>query len=168
MKILISPHPDDETLFAAYTILHEKPLVIIVTYPTMQGNNGEQRLMESYKAMQTLGAPVCFLGIREDELTEDSLAQALEMFWEAEEVFVPEFEEEGNLQHNLVRNVAGKMFKNIKTYKTYTGLQERTVGTEIVPTDHELTLKKLAMECYVSQKQNKDTAHYFNTTKEYV
>src|SRR5690606_38099756 len=28
-RIFISPHPDDETLFGAYTLMREKPLVVI-------------------------------------------------------------------------------------------------------------------------------------------
>ncbi len=28
-KILLTPHADDETLFAAYTLLREKPLVVL-------------------------------------------------------------------------------------------------------------------------------------------
>jgi len=31
MKLLLSPHNDDECLFAAYTLMREKPLVIVVT-----------------------------------------------------------------------------------------------------------------------------------------
>ena len=31
MKILLAPHNDDEALFAAYTIMREHPLVIVVT-----------------------------------------------------------------------------------------------------------------------------------------
>jgi LmbE family N-acetylglucosaminyl deacetylase len=168
MKILISPHPDDETLFAAYTILREKPMVVIVTYSTTQDGNGDDRLLESYRAMNILGAPVCFLGIKEDELTAETLEKALGIFKGTDVVFIPEFEEEGNPQHNIVSTVGSKLFREARTYKTYSGLADRTIGKEIVPTDDELRLKQLAMACYESQMKNPDTLHYFNTTKEYV
>jgi LmbE family N-acetylglucosaminyl deacetylase len=169
MKILLSPHPDDETLFAAFTILREKPLVVVVTYPTLQGNNGDERLLESYKAMKILGAPVCFLGIKEDALTEENLREKLQVFThtEIDVAYIPEYEEGGNPHHNLVNKIGREMFGNTKNYKTYTDLNDRTIGREIIPTSEELELKKLAMNCYVTQKQNANTAHYFNTTKEY-
>ena len=78
MRVFLSPHSDDEILFGAYTIMREKPLVIVCTHATMQGGNGYERAMESYKAMKMLGASVMFLGIDEDKLTEEALAEKLD------------------------------------------------------------------------------------------
>jgi LmbE family N-acetylglucosaminyl deacetylase len=169
MKVFLSPHSDDEILFGAYTIMREKPLVVIVTHATMQGDNGNERAMESYRAMKMLGVSVMFLGIDEDKLTEMALFEKLVFLNEADslEIWVPEYEEEGNPHHNLVNKVAKQMFPEVKTYKTYTGLEDRTIGEEIIPTKEEETLKIQAMLCYTTQRQNPLTAHYFNTTKEY-
>ena len=167
MKVFVSPHPDDETLFGAYTIMREKPTVIIATYPTLQGNNGVLRLKESRKAMKILGAPVVFLGIDEDGLSIDELTEKLQEFKDAELAFIPEYEEGGNLHHNIVNIVGNRIFKNVKTYKTYTGLEDRTIGKEIIPTEKELELKKRAMACYQTQINNPNTSHYFKVTNEY-
>lgn len=169
MKILLSPHPDDAVLFASYTIQREKPLVITVTHPTLQGNNGYERVMEDYKAMKILGVPIIFLGIDEDKLTKEVLEEKLEEyigFYDT--AYIPAYEENGNPHHNLVNKVAKKYFWNTSEYKTYSGLEDRTIGKEVIPTPEELELKKEAMKCYITQRMNKNTAHYFNTTKEYV
>lgn len=166
MKILLSPHNDDEALFANYIIQKEKPLVVIVTHSTLQGNNGNERATESYKAMRILGVPVCFLGIDEDKLTEVILKEKLAIFKNIELAYIPEEEENGNPQHNLVSRVAKQLFK-YKTYKTYTGLEDRTIGKEIIPSEQELELKKIAMACYRTQIENPMTSHYFQTYAEY-
>lgn len=167
MKILLSPHNDDEILFGAYTIMREKPVVVIVTHATMQGDNGHERAMESYKAMKMLGASVCFLGIDEDKLTEEILQDKLMDFYSDETfAYFPEYEENGNPHHNIVNRVAKRLFDG-KEYKTYSGLEDRTMGEEIIPTAEELELKKKAMRCYRTQINNPNTAHYFTTTREY-
>ena len=60
MKLFLSPHPDDETLFGAFTLMREKPLVVIITDSYIQQNRGEnitpqQRFQESVNAMKILG-----------------------------------------------------------------------------------------------------------------
>ncbi len=167
MKILISPHSDDATLFAAYTIMREKPLVITVTHSTLQGNNTGQRILEDYDAMSILGVPICFLGIDENGLSIDKLVERLTPFKDAELVYIPEYEEGGNQQHNIVSLICKRLFTNTKTYKTYTGLESRSIGKEIIPTEKELELKRKAMACYQTQINNPNTAHYFLNDKEY-
>jgi len=167
MQLLISPHSDDATLFASYTILRNKPLVITVTHSTLQGDNGNERIVEDYEAMRTLGVPVCFLGIDEDKLTKAILREKLAPFITNDTVYIPEYELDGNPHHNLIHRVAKELFPNTKEYKTYSGLEDRTVGKEIVPTLEELELKKKAMSYYKTQIENLNTAHYFNATTEY-
>lgn len=169
MTILISPHPDDAVLFASYIIQREKPLVVTITHSTLQGNNGNERAMEDYRAMRILNAPICFLGIDEDKLTEEILEEKLnDYIIDGSMVYIPSYEKNGNPQHNLVNKVAKKIFWNTKEYKTYTGLEDRTIGKEIIPTPEELELKKRAMACYKTQIENQPTAHYFNNYKEYL
>ena len=69
LKYFISPHSDD-IIFATYTILREKPIVVTVTHSTLQGDNGFERVLEDYKASKILNVPIMFLGIDEDELTD--------------------------------------------------------------------------------------------------
>lgn len=168
MQVFLSPHSDDEILFGAYTIMREKPLVVICTHATMQGGNGYERAMESYRAMKMLGASVMFLGIDEDELTEEVLEEKLSILGDDYIYFYsPEYEENGNPHHNIVANVVKKRYYAGQTYKTYTGLESRTIGKEIIPTPGELELKKKAMACYKTQIENPNTAHYFQTYAEY-
>ncbi len=171
MQVFLSPHSDDEILFGAYTIMREKPLVVICTHATMQGDNGYERAMESYRAMKMLGVGVMFLGIDEDELTEGVLYEKLQFSTDDDyylTVYAPEYEENGNPHHNIVAKVAKKLDFMVKTYKTYTGLEDRTIGKEVIPTPEELELKKRAMLCYQTQIQNPSTSHYFDVTNEYV
>jgi len=163
--IFVSPHPDDEVLFGAYTIMREKPLVVIVTHPTEQGNNAHIRLMESYEALRLLGVPVCFLGIPENELTEKTLTEALERF-RGIKAYVP-YKDGGNPHHDLVHGVCSKMF-DCTYYRTYGLGETRAIGAEVIPTEEERQLKQKAMNCYQSQINNMNTAHYFNEDKEYV
>lgn len=168
MKVFISPHSDDATLFGAYTILRESPLVVTVTHATMQGGNGEERILEDYRAMRILGASLTLLGIDEDKLTEELLWEKLQVFPYDTFYYIPEYEEEGNPQHNLINLVVKGLTDNYTEYKTYSGLKDRTVGMEVIPTPEELSLKKQAMACYRTQIENHNTAHYFNVLEEYV
>lgn len=171
MQVFLSPHSDDEILFGAYTIMREKPLVVICTHATMQGDNGYERAMESYRAMKMLGASVVFLGIDEDKLTEEILEEKLRFIRDDDyylTLYAPEYEIDGNPHHNIVANVAQKISADVQTYKTYTGLEDRSIGKEIIPTPEELEIKKRAMLCYQTQIQNPFTSHYFDVTNEYV
>ena len=54
MKLLLSPHNDDECLFAAYTLMREKPLVVIITDSDahlVEGITAHQRREESRRAV---------------------------------------------------------------------------------------------------------------------
>ena len=166
IMIFISPHPDDETLFGAYTIMRFKPLVLMVTHPTEQGDNGNERLLETYEAMRILGSPVCFLGIPENELNEENLTKALFRFKD-EFAFIPDLDG-GHPHHDLIHNVCKDMFPVHETYKTYGKGETRAIGKEIIPTDKELEFKIEAMKCYKTQIENPLTNHYFLTTKEYA
>lgn len=165
-KYFISPHSDD-IIFATYTILREKPIVVTVTHSTMQGDNGFERVLEDYKASKILNVPIMFLGIDEDELTDSILYDKLSLLETEDIVYIPEYQEDGNPQHNTVNRVAKNIFPNIKTYKTYSGLEDRTIGKEIIPTEEELEIKKQVMACYKTQIENPMTSHYFTTYNEY-
>lgn len=167
LKVFVSPHPDDAVLFASYLIMREKPLVVTVTHPTFQGDNGNERVIEDYNAVRILGAPIAFLGIDEDKLTEEILHEKLQLFPSDTLYYIPEYEKDGNPQHNLVHDTVRRMTDNYKEYKTYSGWLDRSGDTEVIPTEQELELKKRAMACYHSQIENPFTSHYFETYAEY-
>lgn len=164
-KILLAPHNDDEHLFASYTIQRDKPLVVIVTDGYIQGNRGdgitaEQRREESRNAAKLLGYEVVFLGIKDTELTPEKLEFALSHL-KADVVFAPAIQG-GNGQHDMIGQVANKVFPNVVHYTTYTRTELWTTGeTEIIPTQEEIDLKNKALDCYQSQINLGSTAPHF-------
>lgn len=168
-KLAIVPHNDDESLFLAYTLLREKPLVIIVTDGYIQGERGdditaEQRREETRAAMKILGCQPVFLGIKDTELTPELLENVLK-YIKADVVYAPAIQA-GNAQHNLVGQVANSMFDNVIHYMTYTRTELWTTGkTEIIPTQEEMDLKNKALDCYKSQINLPATAPHFEAVR---
>jgi len=164
---ILAPHPDDEILFTAYTIIRERPIVVILTFPTLQGNNGLERLTESLKAMSMLNAPVLFLNIPEDEFSEDRLREELlKLGITDQKVHVPHLDG-GHEHHDITHKVATEMFWNVSYYRTYGKGETRAKGFEVQATEAERILKRKAMDCYQTQINNPLTSHYFTTLEEY-
>ena len=169
-KLLLSPHNDDESLFASYTIMREKPLVVICTDSYIQYERGdpitaEQRRNETREAMKILGAPVIFLGIKDTELTGDKLEEVLKYF-KADTVYAPAIQG-GNAQHDIVGQVAKLVFPNVIQYTTYTRDILWTQGSqEIIPTQSERIKKNQALDCYTSQINLGSTAPHFTAVRQ--
>ena len=169
--IFLSPHHDDESLFAAFTLIRHKPLVIICTSAYIQSERGdlgctdEIRTKETIEAMKIAGCPVVFLGIKDTELTEEILRERLKVF-KPEMIYAPAIQG-GNLQHDLVGKVALELFGNkCERYTTYTKTELYTTGNfEIKPTHNELELKEKMMNCYESQLNLKSTLPHFMAVK---
>lgn len=165
--IFLSPHNDDECLFGAYTLMRLKPLVIVCTDSYIQPNRGdigcdaETRRNETIKAMDLLGCPVVFLGIKDTELTEQNLRERLKHF-HADTVYAPAIQG-GNAQHDIVGKVAQELFgKNVEQYTTYTKTDLYTTSNwEVKPTEREMDLKNQALDQYVSQINLPSTAPHF-------
>ena len=154
MNIAIIPHNDDEALFLAYTLMREKPLVVIVTDSFIQPERGDvgcsadERRIETMWAMDLLGCPVVFLGIKDTELNEELLKRRLKPFVGLgfEKVYAPAIQG-GNVQHDIIGSVARYVFPSITRYTTYTKTELWTKGDiEIVPTEEEKALKIKALE----------------------
>lgn len=156
LKLLLAPHHDDESLFAAYTVLRQRPLVVVCTDSWVQFNRGdgitnEQRMGETQRAMELLGAPVLFLGVRDDTITEDLLMQGLQAFPKDSEVWAPSIQG-GHVHHDLVGHCARRYFETVVGYTTYTKSELYTTGDyEVLPTPEEAELKNKALDCYESQ-----------------
>lgn len=168
--ILIAPHNDDEALFASFTCLREKPLVIIVTDSWKQFNRGEKnitaeaRRQESIDGMTVLGCAVHFLAIPDNKLTRTELRKKLREFHPTT-VYAPAIQG-GNAQHDLVGATALECFPNVIQYTTYSKASDYTTGeAEIIPTPEELELKNQALECYRTQMSYERTAHHFHAVK---
>ncbi len=154
-KLAIFPHNDDEALFMAYTLMREKPLVVIVTDAHIQANRGEigcdseTRWEETKKAMDILGCPVMRLGIPDTDLLNHAGGLAI------------------SLHHDIVHDVCVRAFGNkLVEYTTYSKTELWTKGDiEVVPTPEELDLKNLALECYNSQINLPATRPHFEAVK---
>lgn len=165
MKIFLSPHNDDETIFGAFSIMRERLLVVIVFDGYVQGSRGaavthEQRRRESRDAMIALGAPCPrFAGLRDDrDYTPQDVAFRLRACVDIDETFdamySPIYDDDGHAQHNLVSRAAGLLVATSHVrYSTYTrgGGRQRT-DREVTPADGGMIARKhRALACYGSQ-----------------
>lgn len=167
-EILLSPHNDDETLFAAFTLLRRKPLVVIVTDSWVQFNRGDgitadQRWWETLEAMQILGCSAFRLGVRDDALTTAGLVDAFARFGRPSRVYAPAVQH-GHPHHDLVSVAADEAFAGIpiERYCTYSQIRRSyaNVGVRRIDgTDHEHVLKQAALACYRSQMPR--SRHHF-------
>jgi LmbE family N-acetylglucosaminyl deacetylase len=158
-SVAFIPHSDDESLYLAYTILREKPLVVIVTDSHIQPNRGEvgcdaqTRWQESVEAMKILGATVIRIGLVDFQLDYHQFGTFLQnSIGEVDEVYCPAIQE-GNPHHDIVSRACQAVFGDkCKLYSTYAKGEWFTKGNiEIVPTEEEYELKKKAVACYKSQ-----------------
>jgi|GEM_PF-2609949 len=172
--MFLAPHNDDEALFGAFTIMRERPLVIIVTDSYIQqlrgdGITAEQRRLETKSAMKKLGVECCFLGIPDNNITREILINTIKAapryMKEVKIVFAPMIEG-GNKIHDLVGEVAEKMFSNVLHYSTYTKTRPYSLGDiEVEPTHKEQALKNEVLEEYHTQKNHKYDKVYFQEAK---
>lgn len=171
MKLFLAPHSDDETLFGAFTLMREKPLVVVVTDSWIQFFRGEnimadQRWSETVEAMKILGCPVIRLGIRDDVIDEWSVKDKLSRFANFERIYTPAVQG-GNPHHDLIGEVTKYLFGSRATqYATYDKESLYTQGNlEIVPTPEEIELKDKALACYVTQLNLEATKPHFEAVK---
>ncbi len=168
----IFPHNDDESLFAAFTLMRVHPLVIICTDSYIQPGRGDEgcdaetRRKETIEAMKIAECPVVFLGIPDTGLTEEILRERLKHF-KPEQIYVPAIQG-GNAQHDLVGKVAMELFgTKCERYTTYTKTELYTTGNyEIKPTPVELEKKLRMLNCYESQLNLKSTLPHFMAVKD--
>jgi len=165
MKLLISPHNDDEALFASFTILRERPVVLIVydswiQYRRGDGITAEQRRQESVRAADILGVEITFCGLSDERTDPAECLAALSPFASASQVWAPAFERQGNRHHNLVATAAQSIFPVVNKYMTYTERgKSRGVPVPIAP---GWILKKIkALACYESQIELPQTRDFF-------
>jgi LmbE family N-acetylglucosaminyl deacetylase len=169
-SLFLAPHSDDEVLFGAFTLMREKPLVVIITDSYIQESRGDkitafQRWEETRQAMTLLGCPVIRLGIRDDIIDEWEVENKLSRFANFDTVYAPAIQG-GNTHHDIVGKVAQKLFNNLKQYTTYTPVELWTKGSvEVTPTAEELQLKLKAMACYKSQIELPATAPHFKAVE---
>ena len=175
MKIFVSPHNDDETLWGAFTLLRESPLVVVVFDGHIQASRGiqvtwKERREETEAACQILGVSVGFLGFRDDDraVIPETILGRMGQF---DEAYIPALEVGGHAQHNLVA-AAFEGKANVKRYLTYTVAGKSRSENEVPILRSEwIDVKHRAMACYRSQ-MNLDPRmgchhHFLNDIREY-
>lgn len=171
MKLFVSPHPDDSVLFGAFTLIREKPLVLTITDSYIQQNRGDnitpaQRVTEDINAMKVLGCSITFGAIRDDVIDEWAVKNLFAKFQNFDLVYIPAVIVPGNPHHNLIGEIAEKMFPNVKKYMTYSKDKLYLEGSEeITPTIGEVELKRQALNCYQSQINLPATAPHFKAVE---
>ena len=164
MNILLSPHSDDECLFASYIIQKYNPLVIICSDDYRKDGLVLIRRNESKKAMDILGADLWFLGVpsnHNDDVFAKLLKIKLQRLDNVDTVFAPN-PITSNEQHKIVSVVAKKVFGKVTYYDTYNnawGTSGR--GKRIEYTEEMNNKKEKAMNCYESQIRYLDTKGHF-------
>ncbi len=175
MKLAIFPHNDDEALFCAYTLMREKPLVMIVTDAYIQDLRGEKgcdaetRWEETKAAMDVLGCAVMRLGIQDNMLSineekfTDLLKKCVSGF---DTVYIPALQG-GNYHHDIVHRACREVFGDkCVEYTTYSPTELYTTGnTEVIPTPEEIELKDKALDCYTSQIELPATRPHFDAVR---
>jgi LmbE family N-acetylglucosaminyl deacetylase len=172
MNIFISPHNDDEVLFGTFTLLRERPMVVVVYDSYTQFRRGDpitahQRRKESIRAMEILGIDVAFCGLSDEGVDAEECAAALAPYRDAGKVWAPAFEKDGNRHHNLIARVADSLFPQSQRYLTYT-LAGKSRGVPVPYQPEWIAKKLLALASYESQIELPATAEFFmNDLHEY-
>lgn len=166
MKLLVSPHNDDAVLFASFTCMRERPVVVTVFDSFVQAERGhpdcgrQQRRAEDLAAMKILGCILNFGSVPDNDPSDGirGRIQASMSHWSGvTEVWLPAVEEEGHPQHNLVGEIGEEVFSGlfgqakVHRYLTYTS-KGKSLSDLRVPCTGPMVFKKLqALSCYRSQ-----------------
>ncbi len=166
MKLLLAPHADDAELFACFTLLREKPLVVLCLPGAERHGAFDVRLAEFVAAMTVLDCP--WINIADDDDPE-RLERALRQC-DVDHVYAPLPEDGGNDDHNLVGEIATRLWPGkVDFFTTYTPAGRTTMGQ---PVPYEPTwpdLKRKALACYQSQQAIPGIrAHFTRPLDEYL
>lgn len=172
-SLFLSPHNDDETLFGAFTLLRERPLVVVVFESVKQervGISSGQRERETDAAMKILGCEwkqMNFLDTEAGVPLFEELVRWLAGFkadHDIERVYAPAIEEDGHVQHNYVGQAADIVYgRRVTHYMTYANGRGRSEGPHpvVVVDPAWVGLKLRALACYESQIREPSTGHHF-------
>lgn len=173
MNLFIAPHNDDEVLFGCFTLIREKPLVVVVLDSWLQEQRGSEvtwvdRRSESESACAIIGCDVQFLGFHDDDPDWDGIYGALSLFRDFEHCYAPAIEEGGHEHHNRIGEIASVIFKDkITHYMTYTR-SGKSIGNPVQIENYWIEIKLRALAEYSSQIAHPSTAeHFIREQREY-
>lgn len=163
-SVFLAPHPDDETLFGAFTLLREKPLVVSVL------SCGAHRTLEFAAAMKTLGIDdISVWGAYQEAAPDWSAIRDRIRALRADHIYAPAADPDGNVHHNELARAAVGAAPRVTHYLTYTSAGKQTSRCS-VPYEREwIGLKLRALACYESQYSNPSHApHFIRDQSEYT
>lgn len=174
-KLLLAPHNDDEILFSCYTLLTERPTVLIASLSKRQGENAYTRMLESKAACNFVGVKCLFSPTFDNELKVEDLVELLKQL-SPMVIYTPSVEG-GHIDHDVC-GCAAKIYSELSgavliPYMTYKYDKDnhayKTKGKEVKYDNQMFEIKKKALEFYQSQITRPQTAEFFtnNIEKEY-
>lgn len=177
MHLLLSPHNDDEALFASYLCLQHRPLVLTALDGGRRAHfaTPETRVQESMAAMAVLGCEYDHLWVpMEQPVSWESVERRIQMHCtDPEWVWAPFPEANGHRHHNHLGELATRMWPGrVSFYTTYSVVDDvvtRTVVGEPLPRTYGWDeLKRQALACYPSQLKPGTQMHFDAALDEYV
>lgn len=162
-SLLLSPHNDDETLFACFTLLRVRPLVVVCTRSAGGYGDPAVREAETGAALKLLGCPYLQLAHPDTgpdwPLLEADLARLARTYAHA---YAPAPETGGQEQHNRVGELAARLWTGRVTfYLTYTPAGKSTAGVAVAEEAGWRDVKRRALACYPSQAADPRTRPHF-------
>lgn len=173
MKLLLSPHNDDEALFASFIALRERPLIVTVLDGGLRKHfvDPEVRVAESAAAAAILGCDYAHLGFPcsiDDWSPVPNAVLELVDGSEIDRVWAPMPEPRGHRHHNRVAAAALGLFgaERVSFYSTYmawpSDYPTRTMHGHLVAEQEGWSdLKRRALDCYESQIAQAGTRMHF-------
>lgn len=167
--LLLEPHHDDAALFAAFTCLRYRPLVVTVLGDAQVqrrvGIDGDTRSMENRAAMLELGCEWEEWPFTDRappwQLIEENLTRMVASGFFP--VFAPAPHNEGHEQHTMIGMLALQVFgpDRVQQYCTYYDGRSRQGGTPVEFEPWMIRHKLRALACYGSQHAEPSCAHHF-------
>lgn len=173
--VLFSPHNDDETLFAFYTMVRNQADVVVVLRSMRQefsqrGPTARTREAETLCATNTAGVGYWqWTDFTDDAPDWDGIAEGVDAYVRLNQpdlVIFPAWESGGHEDHNALASICTRVVGNFDLkmirYYTYARGHGRTeAGVEVIPTPAERAQKAAALRCYESQRNHPPTAPWF-------
>lgn len=151
MKLFLAPLNHDATLFGAFTLLRERPLVLVIT---------ERRVLDGWDEMTAactiLGVQAARIGLRDDVLTEEKIERRLRQYFgwtPGDDVYAPAIQG-CHPHHIMIHRAAKRVFNRVISYCCYasSSVHYAEIGARaIVGTSREQQLKRLALAQHSSQ-----------------
>ncbi len=161
-RVFLTPHPDDETLFGAFSLIRYHPTVICVL------DCAEGRRMEFVNACRVFGVQFATWDYPEQDPDWLAIRERIARL-PADVLFAPAWAADGNQAHNELAAAAQHTDAELVSYLTYTTDGKQTDG-EIVPCEPSwIGVKLQAMACYPSQYSDPSHApHFLRDQTEYT